>query len=146
MLFFRRDPATKTIVAVSETYPTGDQWLTREWSGARDCEDIQEATALALAANELTEPGRYIPIDRGRNVSPRYDVMMAPMVGEEVSKGFNGDYYPCGTIVAISPTMKKITTSDGTVFYRKRENSPRWSCDGTFCLVRGRIDERNPSF
>ena len=60
--------------------------------------------------------------------------------------GFNGDYYPCGTIVKISPTLKKITTSDGKEFYRVKQTGS-WRLKGTsFYMVKGTHDKRNPSF
>ena len=105
---------------------------------------FEHATELAAAQTQAT--GKlYIACDRGECCSPRFHVEPAPVVGEEVSIGFNGDYYPCGVITSISKTMKKITTSEGKVFYRKRQMAV-WKADGIWCMVNGHINRWNPEF
>jgi len=119
----------------------------------RDCQNIYAAKHLAERMTEYTGD-KYIPIDRGDYIRPRFDIMEAPKVGHEVSKGFNGDYYPCGEIVRISPSMARIETSDGTVFTRRKmagasvKHSSVWKVanSGAFALVRGHINKRNPHF
>lgn len=70
-----------------------------------------------------------------------------PQIGDEVSMGFNGDYYPCGKIARISPTYNRITTDEGTVFTRVGPNSwKRGGKSGAFSLIQGVRDERNPHF
>ena len=98
-------------------------------------------------ADQLTvnEGSLYLPVDKGEWVSPRFDVIKAPAIGDRVSRGFNGDYYPCGEISSISKTLKKITTTTGHTFYRKR-NTATWLCGGTFSIVQGHISKLNPSF
>ena len=73
-------------------------------------------------------------------------VIKLPEVGEEVSRGFNGDYYPCGKIVRISKSYGKIVTEDGTVFIRQKKNPVCWLYNKYSSMVPGRIDERNPHF
>lgn len=76
-----------------------------------------------------------------------YVVTMLPQVGDPVSKAFNGDSYPCGSIAKISKTKAKITTTTGDTFSRVGPNS--WKIGGkhgTFSLVSGHHDERNPHF
>ena len=109
--------------------------------------DIKDFNDAEQHAAELTaDRGElYIAIDKGRHISPQYDVTRAPAVGDKVSYAFNGDYYPCGEIVRISPTMKKITTSTGDTFYRLRETGS-WKMHKTWSLINGHHDERNPSF
>jgi hypothetical protein len=87
----------------------------------------------------------YIATDAGPNVSPRYDVIKLPKVGDKVSKAFNGDSYPCGVIVKISKTLKAITTDGGDVFYRVRQTGS-WRNQGTWSLVPGHVSKLNPSF
>lgn len=87
----------------------------------------------------------YIATDAGAHVSPRYDVILAPTVGSPVSRSFNGDSYPCGTITSVSKTLKKVTTSDGSVFFRKRL-SGTWLKNGAWALISGHVYEQNPSF
>lgn len=87
----------------------------------------------------------YIAADSGANVSPRYDVVALPKVGDKVSYAFNGDYYPCGTITNISASLKLITTSEGQKFYRRGQTG-KWVYNGTWSLVQGHISRLNPEF
>lgn len=98
-------------------------------------------------AQELTEEtGKlFLGVDSGESVSPRYDVVEAPKVGEAVSYAFNGDYYPCGTIESISASLRVIVTTTGHKFYRKRQ-SGRWVYSKTWSLVKGHHNDKNPSF
>lgn len=74
-----------------------------------------------------------------------FDVIEAPKVGDKVSKGFNGDYYPEGEITRITPKWQ-ITTSTGAKF-RRVKNTASWRETGRgFSMVGGHIDERNPSY
>jgi hypothetical protein len=41
--------------------------------------------------------------------------------------------------------MKRIVTSNGLAFYRRRETAA-WVNRGTWTLVPGEVNERNPSF
>lgn len=107
-----------------------------------DWEDITVAEDIAKQATEF-HGVLYIATDAGEWVLPRYDVQRAPSVGDEVSYSFNGDTYPDGTIAAISPTLKTITTSSGRRYYRKR-NTGSWLYSGTWSLVSGHRQERNP--
>lgn len=104
------------------------------------------ATVEKIAAH-LTEKLGYLwlPVDRTESTSPRYDVMVAPRVGDKVSRGFNGDYYPDGEIVKITPTFQ-IKTSNGHTFRRVKNTSTWIMSGGTWGLVSGHIDERNPHF
>jgi hypothetical protein len=114
------------------------------WLNRNDIESFEIAKRLA---EELTESTGYVflPADKGPNVSPQFDVIAAPCVGDEVSRGFNGDYYPCGKIVKITPTWQ-ITTSDGTKF-RRVGDTASWRQTGRgFWMVGGVHDERNPHF
>lgn len=87
----------------------------------------------------------YIATDAGSHVSPRYDVIKLPKVGDKVSYAFNGDSYPCGVIVKVSKTKKAITTDGGKVFYRVRQ-SGSWRNDGTWSLTPGHVYKQNPEF
>lgn len=99
-----------------------------------------EAEALAAAT------GTQIVVDNGPYVCPRFSVIEPPKVGDAVSYAFNGDYYPDGEIVKISgKNLRIVTTSNGSKFWRKG-NSGRWIKDGTWSLVPGHIDRRNPHF
>ena len=69
---------------------------------------------------------------------------------DECSKAFNGDYYPVGKVIHVSPSYKIITTveANGTrrKFYRVGRTGGWRQTGGTWMLVAGSIDERNPSF
>lgn len=109
--------------------------------------DIKSFSQAIQMAEEFTneESVKYIPIDRGSNVSPRFDVIEAPRIGDPVSYGFNGDYYPDGHIEKISSSMKVITTTSGRKYYRRKQTAS-WKYNQTWTLVAGHHDERNPSF
>jgi hypothetical protein len=87
--------------------------------------------------------------DRGPYVWPRYTVLTPPQVGDKVSSGFNGDYYPEGTVVKVSkgPSFRRVETSTGRIFWRTRNGKGAgWLAHKTWGLVPGHIDRRNPSF
>lgn len=142
----------------------GDIRLVTDTPPGLDCDDRYENRndwqtfdAAQRVAEVATECGvrRYIAVDRGDHVRPRFDVIAAPRVGDEVSKSFNGDSYPCGKIVSISPSMGRIETSDGTVFTRRKpgrgssiDRSALWIVKGSSCfsMIPGHHDHRNPHF
>jgi hypothetical protein len=68
-----------------------------------------------------------------------------PVVGSPVSRAFNGDASPEGEIAKVSPTGKKVTTTTGTVFYRKGQTAS-WVAHGTWSMVAGHQSRRNPHF
>ena len=112
--------------------------------GRSELKSYNQACDIAAPASKVC--GKHlIAIDNGSNHWPRFDIIEAPKVGDEVSYGFNGDYYPCGTITKISDSLRVIQTSDGSKFYR-RHLTARWVMGGTWTMVRGHRDERNPSF
>lgn len=118
-----------------------------QWKNCENRWDWKSYSCVVEIAEQLTaSTGKlHIGVDKGSNVSPQFDVIEAPAVGDEVSYTFNGDYYPCGTIVSISKTLKKITTSEGDTFYRRR-NTGTWLKNRTWALIPGHRSELNPSF
>lgn len=135
--------------AISEEYPghanENVKWGTENgWSTRNDWKTFDEVLKLSKYLTAMTgDP--YLPVDNSASVSPRYDVVKAPKVGDKVSYGFNGDYTPDGEVVKISKTYQ-VTTSTGRV-YRRRGNSGSWlQSGGTWGLTQGHIFERNPSF
>lgn len=146
MLYFILNAAAQLVAITGDydvnTATTGDIKLCR-W----DFATFADAEAMAVKANALSKV-EYIPTDSGPNVSPRYDVIAAPVIGSKVSRSFNGDSYPAGTIVSISKTLKKITASNGMAtwdFYRVGQ-SGTWRNNGTWSMVSGHRFELNPSF
>lgn len=88
---------------------------------------------------------KHIAIDDGPNVSPCYDIIKPPMVGDKVSYAFDGDYYPDGVIVRVTAKYT-VTTSTGNTYRRKKLTDGWFRPGGTWCLVSGHINERNLSF
>lgn len=134
--------------AVTQNYDD-TKYAPQSWEHRNDWKTNLDAATAAESANLYAEEHdldvSYLAVDRGRHVAPRYDVIVKPAVGDDVSYGFNGDFYPCGQIKSISKSLKLITTTDGSKFYRKRQTG-QWIKDKTWILVKGHLDKRNPSF
>jgi hypothetical protein len=105
---------------------------------------FEDAEQGADFASRLTG-NLWVAKDNGPHCFPRYGIVEVPRVGEPVSYAFNGDYYPCGTVAKISKSLKRIETSDGRVFFR-RKLSGSWVNGGTWSLVSGHISRWNPEF
>lgn len=69
--------------------------------------------------------------------------MLNLKVGDKVSKGFNGDCYPEGEIVRITPTGI-VKTNTGETFRPVKGGGHR--AGGTWWLVPGHVSKQNPSF
>ncbi len=87
----------------------------------------------------------YVATDAGPYVSPQFDIIELPKIGDKVSYTFNGDYYPCGEVASISKSLKLIVTDEGEKFYRVRETGC-WKYNKTWSLVKGHISKLNPEF
>jgi hypothetical protein len=87
----------------------------------------------------------YIPVDNGECVSPRFEIIKSPKIGDKVSRTINGDYYPCGEIVSISDSKRVVTTSSGHRFYRRGQTG-KWMFSQCWSLVSGHHDRLNPEF
>ena len=112
--------------------------------GAWDFKSFAEVEALAAELTSLTGK-TYLPSDAGPSVSPRYDVFQPPAVGDKVSYAFNGDYYPDGEIVRVTPSLRVITSTGSK--YNRRKLTAGWvKVGGTWSLVQGHIDRRNQEF
>lgn len=116
-----------------------------ELCNRNDWKTMLDAELIAAALNDTVKENRYLATDAGPHVSPRYDVIELPRVGDKVSYAFNGDSYPCGEIVSISKSLKVIVTSEGKKFYRRRQTGS-WINNGTWSLVPGHISKWNPEF
>lgn len=103
------------------------------------------ANAQECADKQTDKTGRLWLVTDTPNCSPRYAVVEVPAVGDEVSYGFNGDYYPDGKVIRVSRTFV-VTTSTGNRYYRRGLTGTWKQSGGTWSLVRGHINERNPSF
>lgn len=95
----------------------------------------QEATVYAeQLSSTLKRP--YIAVQTAYGHRRKFDIIAAPQVGDKVSYTFNGECYPCGEIVRISPTLKKIITNHDKVFYR-RGNTGQWMMHNTWSMIPG---------
>lgn len=123
----------------------GDGW---EYRG--DWKTFERAEQVAKELNEAavqTVARPYIATDSGPHVSPRFDVIKRPHVGEAVSYTFNGDYYPDGYITKVSgKEFRIITTDTGSVYYRRKQTGGWIKKGGTWALTPGHRTEWNPSF
>jgi len=114
------------------------------WLSSRDFASFADAESMVKYLVAMTGE-TYLPVDEGSGTYPRYRVIKAPKVGDEVSRCFNGDYYPCGKITKITPTWQ--VTTDGGQKFRRFKASGGWRETGRgFWMVAGVHDERNPSF
>ena len=110
---------------------------------------LDMAQRVAAAANRLGALGHergvvdtYLATDEGPSHSPQYDVVRAPRPGDLVSSSFNGDSYPEGEVVRVSASFRRVETSTGKVYYRRRA-SGSWIADGTWFLVEGHVRQTN---
>lgn len=140
-------------VELSNEYPKGDGtvWAKRNekgdgWISTRDLNSFEEVTTLAAYLTAMTGK-TFLPADAGAHCSPRYDVIEAPKVGDPISYGFNGDSYPDGEIVRITPNWMVIS-STGSRYNRSRQGrGGGWrKVGGTWSMIHGHIYEQNPSF
>lgn len=167
MLYFKFNE-TLEVVAVSSSHPDeistldpheawapkSDATLGAGWLNRTDFEhpgfDGPAAAAEKIAASAAKLTGKaYLAVDRGDGVWPRYDVIEAPAVGDEVSKGFNGDYYPVGKIVRVGKGYKQIRVDGprGQLTFYRRGNTGSWvQAGGTWSLIPGVHNEINPHF
>ena len=143
-MFYVLMEAGRAISAQTEFPRTADDCFDARFENRNDWKTFERATEVAAQLTEATGV-LYIPTDSDPNVSPRYDVLAAPVLGAKVSKYFNGDAYPEGDIVKISATLKRVETSTGAVFFR-RKNSGLWIEGGTWAMISGHESMRNPSF
>ena len=109
-------------------------------------ESIEVANEIAQHLTTKTAQ-THIGVDRGPHVSPRYTVIEFPFaVGMEVSKGFNGDSYPQGKIAKISSNLRVVTLESGQKFWRRKLTESWKETGGTWSLIPGVHNDRNPSF
>jgi hypothetical protein len=143
MLFVKMSP-TGLPLEVRYTYLNEFEQRDPAWQNRWDWKDYATVERLARYITAMTGK-THLPVDNTAAVSPRYDVMVAPAVGDEVSYGFNGDYYPDGTITKITKGWM-ITTSGGHTYRRKGNTSDWRQPGGTWGLVSGHHYEQNPHF
>lgn len=141
MIFVKFTNGLPTAVAF-ESCPL--PWRGTDYQCRHDWESFEQVQELARRITALTGDS-FVGTDDGVCVSPRYDIIKMPKIGDKVSYGFNGDFYPDGEVIRITKNLM-ITTSTGNT-YRRRGLTGRWvQPGGTWTLVQGHHDERNPHF
>ena len=130
-------------LTVHHAFPGND--VSRKCFTCWDFDTFALAEGMAARANSLNDGHTYIPVDRGSHTAPRYDVSTLPKVGDPVSYSFNGDSYPCGHVKSISKSLRLVVTTTGEKFYR-RGLTCSWLRNGTWSLIKGHVNERNPHF
>lgn len=159
MKYFKIDDSNN-VVAIADAMPaelntpSGYALWSRQLDGTRhagwlnrnDIGTFEYAQMIAAAASAFTGKN-YIATDAGDHVAPRYDVIEAPALGDEVSMAFNGDYYPAGRIVKIGKNMQNVTVDGprGQQVFRRRKLSGAWLYRG-FSMIPGTISRLNPEF
>ena len=156
MKYFKLNAALE-VTEISDDYPIkswGDwQWglqadgtISAGWISKQDIGEhaspLMFAQQLADSASKLGD--RYIATDSGEPSRHRYSIARAPAIGDRVSKSFNGDSYPCGVIVKISKSFRRIETDEKRVFFRQKQTG-RWQVSG-WSLINGHHEEQNPHF
>lgn len=132
-------PTSARLATKSEQAEMGSSIQSR-WDWAT----LERAQELATQVTEA-EGKLFIATDAGTGVSPRFDVIEAPRVGDEISYSFNGDTTPDGKIISISKSLRLIISSTGSRYYRKNQ-SGCWQKGRMWSMVTGHIEERNPHF
>lgn len=149
MLYFKIATKNFDMVVEQVVDESPPDYADKSWTSRNYFESMAEAEAIALAANDwatiFSKEDRYIATDAGSSTSPRYDVIVAPKVGDKVSRYFNGDLYPDGVIEHISSSLRKIRTSTGTTFWRRKQTGS-WVAGDTWSMCGGHEYKQNPSF
>jgi len=152
MLYFQIDPEVfqnegRYVVTDVAHYITNDDRRTGDWLCRCDFQSSEVAEQIADAANTRMAGRRlFTPVDNGPYVSPRFDVVRAPQVGDKVSYAFNGDSYPDGTVTKVSTSLRRVETSTGSVYYRRKSTASWKKQGGTWSLIHGWHNDRNPHF
>lgn len=138
-VLFDKDGNVTGYTSYKTSYPaTTSLMVQSRW----DWKSKERVDEIAAELSKITGK-HFIGIDAGSSVSPRYDIKQVPQVGDEVSSYFNGDAYPEGKIASISKSLKVITLENGKRFYRRRQTGA-WINNGTWSLIMGVHNERNP--
>ena len=152
MLYFQIDP---TILADEGRYVVNDvverladaDRRTGDWLCRWDFPTLEVAEQIANNANKRMAGRRiFAAVDSGPYVSPRFDVVRASQVGDKVSYAFNGDSYPDGTVTAVSASLRVVRTDTGSVYYRRKSTGTWIKQGGTWSLIHGWRNDRNPCF
>lgn len=163
MLCFRLNRSLEVVEASAECPKGCVEWARKHqsaknwpndfssgWIDRNDFFGLAQAGAIAKSASKNL--GKvYLACDKGPYVSPRYDVIEAPAVGDEVSWGFNGDAYPLGKIKSISDGHRRIVVkshdcSPDKVFSRSNKGLGSGWVNKGWSLIPGVVNKFNREF
>jgi hypothetical protein len=148
MLYFLFDTNDGRMIQATPELPKAYRSKPDAYTYRGDIKDFADAERIASLANMLADGYTYVAVDAGPQVSPRFDVVRGFQVGDAVSRSFNGDSYPVGTVTKVSGANGRIVTvSDGQsvrAFYRRKLTASWVEKGGGFCLSRGIHEKRNP--
>lgn len=134
---------TKTVMTFKEVEAARLAGSTDKVVSRHDFNSLQDAQDVVIAFEGTGVV--LMATDAGEWCSPRFDIIEAPKVGDAISYAYNGDYYPCGHIATISKTMKRIVSTEGHIFTRRRLTGA-WLRDGMWTMVSGHVNKWNPEF
>lgn len=140
-------------VEVSSEFPTqafmSSHPLQNGWEYRGNWKTFEMAAQRAAELNMVAGKFVYDATDSGPNVHPQFDIIRVPAAGDKVSYSFNGDSYPDGVIVSVSSAEKNfriVKTDTGSTYYRRKQSGAWVKKGGTWSLIQGHVNERNPSF
>jgi hypothetical protein len=132
-------------VNVRDSYPNEFEIREGGWQSRWDWTSFEEVSGIARYLTAMTGIG-HVGTDEGSSVSPQFDVIVIPRLGDKVSYAFNGDSYPDGEITCVSGKRLTVMTSTGNC-YRRKKNTGNWlKTGGTWSLVAGHERKQNPEF
>jgi hypothetical protein len=135
MLYFQYDG--DSLVGISMGYILG--------SGSISAWEMTTFEKASKVAQDATNFSGHLYIAVENNYSPRYAVVKAPCIGDQVSRSFNGDSYPAGIITRVSASLKRVETDTGVVFWRKKKSS-LWVNNKCWNMSQGHRNTINPHF
>lgn len=149
MLYFQIDPEVfqnedRYVVTDVADRITDDERRSGGWLCRWDFQSLEVAEQIAAAATKHTG-APHVATDTPYT-GPRFDVVQAPYLGDPVSYSFNGDSYPDGYVTKVSDNLRRVETSTGSVYYRRKSTGTWKKQGGTWSLVRGWRNDRNPEF
>lgn len=118
-----------------------------DYDEAKDFHDFKsfaEAHTLAEWATQYTGE-TYIACTDGSY----FEIIKAPKVGDDVSRGFNGDYDHVGKIVRITANWMVVAedAEGNQTKFNRRKNTACWKAIGGYgSMVGGIVNRRNPEF
>lgn len=148
MLFIKFNSRGEPVRASTVRPPEGEYRVKGMWESRWDWKSFERVHYIVEMLNTLGDLRKFLPVDKGPDCSPRYDIIVAPAVGDKISYSFNGDSYPDGEIVKISKDYRVVTSSTGSRYWRSGfDKGAAWvKSGGTWSMIKGHVSEWNREF